>query len=50
VSPEVRDALVRDNWKSKKYQDAKHKMTEPLWLVHITPTSHIMQDLRFSQP
>jgi len=48
VSPEVRDTLLTDSEKSKKYQDTKHKMTERLWLMHITPISHIMQDLRFS--
>jgi len=48
VSPEVRDTLLTDSEKSKKYQDTKHKMTEQLWLGHITPISHIMQDLRFS--
>jgi hypothetical protein len=46
----VQDALLTDSEKLKKYQDVKHKMTEQLWLVHITPTSHIMQDLRFSWP
>jgi hypothetical protein len=30
VSPEVQDALLTDDGKLKKYQDAKHKITELL--------------------
>jgi hypothetical protein len=30
VSPQVQDALLTDSEKLKKYQDAKHKMTERL--------------------